>query len=223
MPCGLLECSVNLPLLNQPIHNKVTIRAAVSAKNRKANRRGALSTEAMAAIAACVVLVLVVALTMRDKKPRFRFDSPASPTPAPAASAAPSGAAASASPGASPDLQALFVQGRAESQLIAPVDEQPAGPPFVTSTDYAVPPAYREIREADMGAVYAAAPKNDRRALSKVAKLGGFGSPEAMARAFGYPTVDQMVSTWDQTIATTPKFQTNHFGTNSTPPLPWQD
>ena len=114
------------------------------------------------------------------------------------------------------------MQGRAESQLIAPVDE-PVSPPFVPNTDYARQPVYREIREVDLGRMYAAAPLKDKRALGKVARLGGFGTPEAMARAFGYPSVDQMVWSWDQTIATTPQFQVNNFGTNSAPPLPWQD
>ena len=188
------------------------------AKDRRANIRGVLSAEALAAIGACIILVALVAFTMRDKKPRFRFD--ATPTPAPAATVPP--AAASTTPVSAPDVDALFVQGRAESQLIAPVGE-PLSPPFVPNTDYAKPPVYREIRETDLSGMYAAAPKKDKRAIGKVAKLGGFGSPEAMARAFGYPSVDQMISTWDQTIATTPQFQAGNFGTNSAPPLPWQD
>ena len=182
------------------------------------NVRGALSTEAMAAIGACVVLVLAGALMMRDKKPRFHFDSLA--TPAPAANTTPPPAASLTIPAAQPDLQALFVEGRAESPLIAPVD-QPLAPPFVTSTDYAKQPVYREIHEAELGRMYATASKQDKRALAKVARVGGFGSPEAMARAFGYPSVDQMLSQWDQMIATTPQFQPANFGTNSSPPLPW--
>jgi hypothetical protein len=188
------------------------------AKNRRANIRGVLSAEALAAIGACVILVALVALTMRDKKPRFRFD--ATPTPVPAATVPPG--SASTTPVSAPDLDALFVQGRAESQLIAPVGE-PLSPPFVPNTDYAKPPLYREIRETDLSGMYAAAPKKDKRAIGKVAKLGGFGSPEAMARAFGYPSVDQMIWNWDQTIATTPQVQAGKFGTNSAPPLPWQD
>lgn len=190
-----------------------------------------MSNEALAAIGACVVLVIVVTLTMRDKKPRFHFDSLTGSTPAPAAASAtasPAPAAAAPSlkeiPSAPSDLQALFVQGRAESPLIAPADSVPASPPFVTNTDYARPPVYREIREAELGKIYAAVPKSDKRALAKVARIGGFRSPEAMARAFGYPTVDQMVATWDQTIAAGgPQFQAANFGTNSRPPLPWQD
>ncbi|MEI8309571.1 MAG: hypothetical protein WCH98_02325 [Verrucomicrobiota bacterium] len=190
------------------------------------NIRGALSNEALAAIGACVVLVVVVAMTMRDKKPRFHFDSlvgPASSTAAAATSASTSLASSPAIPSASPDLQALFVQGRAESPLIAPVVDGPLTPPFVTNTDYARPPVYREIGEVDLGKIYASAPKNDKKALGKVARIGGFRSPEAMARAFGYPSVDQMLWTWDQTIATSPQFQAANFGTNSRPPLPWQD
>jgi len=204
-------------------------------RNRKTSLRGTLSAEALAAIMACVVLVVVVGLTMRDKKPRFRFDPAGTPAPSATASAKP--ASASSTPVPPPDLQALFVQGRAESQpsqLIAPVDE-PIAPPFVTATnyarntsyltntDYANPPAYRQIREVDLGKMYVSAPIKDKRALGRVAKLGGFGSPEGMAQAFGYPSVDQMVSHWDQTIATTPQFQAANFGTNSAPPLPWQD
>jgi len=179
-----------------------------------------MSNEALAAIGACAVLVAVVAMTMRDKKPRFHFDS--APSPAPATAAVSPAETASAVPAASPDLQALFVQGRAESPLIAPTDDTVV-PPFVPNTDYAKPPAFREIREAELGKIYAAAPKNDKRALGKVARLGGFRSPEAMAQAFGYPSVDQMLWTWDQTIATTPQFQAANFGTNASPPLPWQE
>ena len=182
------------------------------------NLRGALSTEALAAIGACVVLVVVVALTMRDKKPRFHFDSLA--TPAPAAAATPPPASSLTIPAAQPDLRALFVEGRAESPLIAPVD-QPLAPPFVANTDYAKQPVYREIREADLGRMYASASKQDKRALVKVARVGGFRSPEAMANAFGYPSVDQMLSQWDQMIAATPQFQPANFGTNASPPLPW--
>ena len=188
-------------------------------KKPRGNDRGMLSAEALAAIGACVLLIVVVALTMRDRKPRFRFDTPKAE---PVASATPLAATPPATPAPASDLQALFVQGRAESPLIAPVDE-PVSPPFVPNTDYARPPVYREIREADLGRMYATAPQKDKRALGKVARLGGFGTPEAMARAFGYPSVDQMVWSWDQTIATTPQFQVNNFGTNSSPPLPWQD
>ncbi|MBE2204468.1 MAG: hypothetical protein IAE94_09035 [Chthoniobacterales bacterium] len=182
--------------------------------------QGALSIEAMAAIGACILLVVIVALTMRDKKPRFRFDNPkAEPT----ASASPAAAVPPAASATASHLQTLFVEGRQESPLIAPV-EAPASPPFVAmNTDYAHAPVYRDIREADLGRIYAAAPQKDKRALSKVARLGGFGTPEAMARAFGYPSVDQMVWSWDQTVVTTPQFQANNFGTNSAPPLPWQD
>lgn len=220
MARGLLDCRVNLPLLNFQNHNKGNDIRAGSAKNRKDSTRGALSNEALAAIGACVVLVVLVALTMRDKKPRFRFDS----TPAPSATATPLAPepSGSATPVPASDLQALFVQGRAESPLIAPVEDVVA-PPFVPNTDYASQPVYREIRETDLGRMYAAAPKNDKRALDKVAKLGGFGSPEAMARAFGYPSVDQMLWNWDRTITATPRFQADNFGTNASPPLPWQD
>lgn len=194
-----------------------------SAKSRIRNIRGALSFEALAAIAGCVIIVVFVALTMRDKKSRFRFDSAANPASTPIASAPPgSPLTPPAAPAGSPDLQALFVQGRAESPLIAPVDE-PVGPPFVTNTDYAHPPVYREIREADLGKMYASAPKKNKRALDKVARLGGFRSSEAMAQAFGYPSVDQMLTRWDQTLAATPRFQPSYFGTNSGPAVPSQD
>ena len=218
----LLRCFVNLPILNFQNHNPEN----KSAKNRRGNIRGALSNEALAAIGACVVLVVVVAMTMRDKKPRFHFDSLAGPTPATTVVAPSASTALTSSPenpAASPDLQALFVQGRAESPLIAPVVTGPGTFPFVTNTDYARPPVYREIGEADLGKIYASAPKNDKRALGKVARIGGFRSPEAMARAFGYPSVDQMLLIWDQTIATSPQFQAANFGTNARPPLPWQD
>ena len=216
MARGLLRYFANLLLLNSHSHSP----GNESAKIRKKNIRGALSNEALAAIGACVVLVVVVAMTMRDKKPRFHFDSLASPAVAPATASAPSTASAATNPAASSDMQALFVQGRSESPLIATVSD-PASPPFVTNTDYARPPVYREIREAGLEQIYASAPKKDKRVLGKVAKLGGFGSPEAMAKAFGYPSVDQMVVSWDKTIEATPQFQAANFGTNAKPPLPW--
>jgi hypothetical protein len=165
-------------------------------------------------MAACFLLVLVVALTMRDKKPRFRFD--AAPSPTPAAAAAPPASTALTTPSAAPDLQALFDQGRAESPLIAPVE---APPLFVPNTDYAAPPVYREIREVDLGKLYVSTPQKNQRALAKVARVGGFGSPEAMSRAFGYASVDAMLANWEQTLATTPQFRQNNFGTNAPPAL----
>ncbi len=219
MASSLLECRVNLLILNSQSHSNGASAMEESVKKRHRSNRGMLSAEALAAIGACILLVVFVALTMRDRKPRFRFDNPKAE---PAASATPLAAAPPATPAPASDLQALFVQGRAESPLIAPVDE-PVSPPFVPNTDYARQPVYREIREVDLGRMYATAPLKDKRALGKVARLGGFGTPEAMARAFGYPSVDQMVWSWDQTIATTPQFQVNNFGTNSAPPLPWQD
>lgn len=197
--------------------NRSSSPGDLTVKKKRKNIHGTLSTEAMAAIGGCVLLVILVTLTMRDKKPRFHFD--ADPTPAPTATATPTAAAIPETPSAPQDLQALFEQGRAESPLIAPVDD----PPFVTNTDYASPPVYRQIRETDLGQMYASAPKKDKRALAKIAKLGGFSSPENMAQAFGYPSVDQMLWNWDQTLATTPQFQPGNFGTNATPPLPWQD
>jgi len=191
--------------------------AVLSVKSLKRNICGALSTEALVAMGACFVLILLVVLTMRDKKPRFRFESAAKALPA--ATATPAGPAATATPLPPSDLQALFDQGRAESALIAPVDP----PLFVPNTDYANPPVYREIRENDLGKMYASAPKKDKRALGRVARVGGFRSAEDMAQAFGYPSVDQMVWQWDQTLAATPQFQPANFGTNATPPLPWQD
>lgn len=217
---GLLGCPVHLATLKSQSHN----RGSELAKSRKGRIRGTLSNDALAAIGACSVLVVVLALTMRDKKPRFHFDSFTGA--APVASASPATAAASPlpTPAASPDVQALFVQGRAESPLIAPV-ETPISPPFVpgANIDYAKPPVFREIQEAELGQVYASAPKRDKRALVKVARLGGFGSPEAMARAFGYPSVEQMLSIWDRTAETPPQFRAANFGTNAKPPLPWQD
>ena len=220
MERGLIVFSAHLLLLNTQSHNRGSSHAAGRAEIRRKNIRGALSSEALAAIGACAVLVVVVGLTMRDRKPRFHFDSAAA-TPAPSSPAAPAGSAP-ATAGPTPDVQALFVQGRAESPLIGSADG-PLLPPFVTNTDYARPPVFREIREAELGKIYASASKKDRRALGKVARLGGVGSPDAMAQTFGYPSVDQMLWNWDRTIASTPQFQAENFGTNSSPPLPFQD
>lgn len=216
-PCGRVSARVcdQSSLLNLQNQQKEKSATVPTVKSLWGNIRGVLSTETLAAIGACVLLVLLVALTMRDKKPRFRFD--ATPTPAPVATATPAGSSTVTVSAPSSNLQTLFEQGRVESPLIAPVDE----PPFVTNTDYASPPVYREIKETDLGRVYVSASKKDRRALGKVAKLGGFHSPEEMAQAFGYPSVDQMLWNWEQTIAATPQFQPGNFGTNASPPLPW--
>jgi hypothetical protein len=164
-----------------------------------------------------MLLILIVVLTMRDTRPRFRFDP--SPTPTPEGSAA--DASGAPGPVKSSDLQTLFEQARAESpRMDAAVDSDP-GSLFVTNTDYASAPVYREIHEAALSRTYESLSKKDRRALSRVAKLGGFGSPEGMAQAFGYPSVDEMVSRWDQTIAQTPQFLPSQVGTNASPPLPW--
>jgi len=170
-------------------------------------RRGVVSTEAMVAVGACFLLIALVVTTMRDKKPRFRLDPPEiSPGPTPSAMATP---LPPATPG---DIQALFIQGRAESPLVVPAE--------TTNTDFAQPPVYREIREAELGRIYAEAPQKNRRSLTKVASLGGFRSPEAMASSFGYPSVDAMLAIWDQTITTGPRFQPNSFGTNARPVYP---
>jgi hypothetical protein len=164
-----------------------------------------------------MVLILIVVLTMRDTKPQFRFDP--SPTPTPAGSR--STVSGAHGPATSSDLQTLFEQARAESlRMDAAVDPEP-GSLFMTNTDYASAPVYREIHEAALSRTYKSLPKKDRRALSRVAQLGGFGSPEGMAQAFGYPSVDEMVSRWDQTIASTPQFLPSQVGTNASPPLPW--
>lgn len=178
-----------------------------------AARRGNVSTEAMVAVGACLLLIALVVTTMRDKKPRFRLDpAEASPTPIPSATAT-----ATPLPSASPgNIQALFIQARAESPMIAPMEASQA----LTNTDFAQPPVYREIHEADLGRIYASAPKKNRRALTKVAALGGFHTPEEMAASFGYPSVDAMLWTWDQTIATSPQFQPDTFGTNARPVFP---
>lgn len=216
---AVLGFSAKLQILNQNTHTTTQDRPVLFATPAKGNQRGAMSTEALLAIAACFVLVVLLALTMRDKKPRFKFDSPASPTPEQASlptASAPAERSATNGSG----LQALFDEGRTESPLIAPV-EQPAYPPFVTNTDYANPPVYRQIREADLGRIYASTPQKDKRALDKVARIGGFRNADQMARSFGYPSVDQMISSWEETLVTTPRFQPNNFGTNAAPPLPW--
>jgi len=183
-------------LLNHP--ENIPLRTA---------RRGIVSTEAMVAVGACFLLIALVVTTMHDKKPRFRLDpTETSPSPTPSATATPF---PQSTPG---DIQALFVQGRAESPLMVS--------PTTTNTDFAQPPVYREIHEAELGRIYAAAPQKNRRALTKVAALGGFHSPEAMAAAFGYTSVDTMLANWDQTIETGPQFQPNTFGTNARPVYP---
>jgi len=173
-----------------------------------AARRGIVSTEAMVAVGACFLLIALVVTTMRDKKPRFRLDPPgASPTPSATATPLPP-----ATPATAGDIQALFIQGRAESPLIVPAE--------ATNNDFAQPPVYREIREAELGRIYASAPKKNRRSLTRVAALGGFRSPEEMAASFGYPSVDEMLWNWEQAIATGPQFQVDTFGTNARPIYP---
>ncbi|MDX2080002.1 MAG: hypothetical protein SFU53_04400 [Terrimicrobiaceae bacterium] len=185
-----------------------------------------------AALAMAVLAALAVTL-MSDQRPKFRFDGlTASPTPV-AAGSPTAPAPASESPASVPstdaasNLQVLFADAAAEQRgqfrdLPAPVIETPVqynAPPFINNPDYARPPAFRDIRESDLNRAYAAAPKTDRRALARVARLGGFRSPEAMATAFGYQTVDQMVSVWDQQIERGPQFPVDGVGNEAGPPF----
>lgn len=179
-----------------------------------------------AALAMALLAALAVSL-MSDGKPRFRFASEATPVPSPAAAATPAATpAAQATPvSAFPEgdlptagvessaIRSLFVEAAAEQR-----GQNQYAPPFVSGTDFSNPPAYRDIREAELGQAYATTPKPDRRALNRVAKLGGFRSPEAMATAFGYQSVDQMVSVWDQIIQNSPQFPIDGVGDSAGPP-----
>jgi len=177
--------------------------------------------EALVTIGACCLLIVLVVVAMRDKKVRLRLRLPAaSPSPAASASPAPS---ASPPPTASPTptdsatgIQSLFTQGRAESSLIAPAGARQT----YADIDFAQPSGYREIREADLGRIYSSLPKKNRRALARVAEIGGFRTSEDMARSFGYQSVDQMLWSWDQTILESPRFSPNAFGTNAPPVVP---
>ncbi len=176
--------------------------------------------EALVTIGACFLLIVLVVAAMRDKKLRLRLHPPAataSVTPLPSASPVPSAAPTASPVVSSTDIQTLFNQGRAESSLIAPVDAQQAA----ANIDFAQQPGYREIREADLGRIYSSLPKKNRRALVKVAEIGGFRTSEDMARAFGYQSVDQMLWSWDQAILDNPRFLPNTFGTNALPVVPY--
>lgn len=181
-----------------------------------------VSTELLVAIGACILLIALFGAMVRDKKVNFRFDAAPSPTPPAAASqAAAQGQQAASAPASPGNVQALFDQGRLESPLIAPVELAPeASMPMIPNTDFAQQPVYREIREADLNRIYATVPKKNKRALAKVASLGGYQSPDEMARAFGYVSVDQMLAAWDQNLLTTPQFLPENFGTNSMPFVP---
>lgn len=184
--------------------------------------------------ALCMAILAALAVTLlSDGKARFQFDQPApakespSATPAAAAQAAASaapivGAAASRPATSAPvnveatgGIQSLFVaeqQGRAENR--------PTPSLFAPDVDYAQPRRYQNLKEQDLGRMYVSEVKVDKQALAKVARLGGFRSPEVMASAFGYGSVQQMVDSWEQRISMSPQFQADNFGTNATPVVP---
>lgn len=183
-----------------------------------------------AALAMAILAALAVTL-MSDQRPKFRFEGlNPSPTPAAAETPAASAPAATDTPAAAApesNLQTLFADTAAEQrgqfrQLPEPIETAGVpydSPPFVNNPDYARPPVFRDLREADLNRVYASAPKTDRRALNRVAKLGGFRSPEAMAVAFGYQSVDQMISTWNQQLERGPEFPAAGVGNEAGPPF----
>jgi len=180
--------------------------------------------------ALCMAVLAAMAVTLlSDGKTRFKFqlepEVKATPAPVqtPAPQTTPTAVQASVPPIVPPinveatgGIQSLFVEeqaGRAENRTFAPS-------PFVNDQDFAQPRDYQDLKEQDLGKIYAAASKADKRALGKVARLGGFRSTEAMAVSFGYDSVDQMLAAWEQTIVVNPQFQPQFFGTNATPLVP---
>jgi len=176
--------------------------------------------------ALCMAVLAALAVTLlSDGKPRFKFNlepelkaTPApAPAPAPAATfkaAATQTAAAAVNVEAPVGIQSLFVTEREQR-----AERPPAASLFAPQIDYAEPRQYQNLNEADLGRIYAAAAKADKRALSKVARLGGFRSADAMAVAFGYMSVSQMLDVWDQRIQMGPQFAPEEFGTNATAPV----
>jgi len=185
--------------------------------------------------ALCMAVLAAMAVTLlSDGKTRFKFQlepeakptatptlTPAPPV-APTTAVVPSGIPSIVPPvnvEATGGIQSLFVEeqaGRAENRTFAPA-------PFVTDQDFSEPRSYQNLKEQDLGRIYAAASKADKRALGKVARLGGFRSADAMAYSFGYDSVGQMLEAWEQTLLVAPQFQPEYFGTNATPVVPTFD
>ncbi len=76
----------------------------------------------------------------------------------------------------------------------------PTPPLPAVETDFAAARTFLPLRESEVGRIYAVSPK-DLKALRRVAKIGGYVSPEAMASAFGYDSVDQMLDAWNEALA----------------------
>lgn len=76
----------------------------------------------------------------------------------------------------------------------------PTPPLPAVETDFAAARTFLPLRESEVGRIYSVSPRN-LKALRRVAKIGGYGSPEAMAAAFGYESVDQMLNVWNQALA----------------------
>jgi len=78
--------------------------------------------------------------------------------------------------------------------------QAPMTPVPAVETDFAAARTFLPLRESEVGRIYSVSPRN-LKALRRVAKIGGYGSPEAMAAAFGYESVDQMLNVWNQALA----------------------
>jgi len=140
-----------------------------------------------------LVLVLVVGLAIafqRSRKPVIPASEQASATATPTPSATPA-----ASPLVSSDLRALFEEEKAAREaagppsLFVPVEEPPERPL-----------TYQPITPAERKRLYVASVKGDKKALRKVARIGGFRTPEDMAISYGYPSVQDMLDNWEATL-----------------------
>lgn len=160
------------------------------------------------------VLAAIAATLVKEPKPKFQFPDPPKPPPAstPAASPASTNSVPMAGTdvieGASAPLQALFIdaqqQQRGQSLFVTEPD-----PPFVTPT----PAQVNRPREVELGQAYQSLSRTDTRALDKVSRMGGYGSPDRMAAAFGYLSVGDMVAAWARAEA-----EGNPFRTTEAPP-----
>lgn len=169
-----------------------------------------------------IALLCAIAVTLlRPSAPKFRFEDPAKAKPSAAAATTPvppSVDGTNAIPvvdveatAASQSLQALFADAqqeqRVQSLFVPANDSFPTSPPMMPSASVAQPVQPVNISEVEAGRAYQQLSQRDRRALNRVAQLGGYGTPEQMASAFGYFSVDAMLTAWQRAEASGVPFQ----------------
>lgn len=173
-------------------------------------------------VALGIALLCAIAVTLlRPSAPKFRFEEPAKSAPAAASATTPvppQVEGTNAVPAvdveataASQSLQSLFADAQQEPRvqsLFVPADEGfSSNPPMMPAASATQPATPVNFSEIDAGRAYRELSKRDRRALDRVASLGGYGTPEQMATAFGYLSPAAMLDAWQRAEASGTPFR----------------